>query len=366
MTLVIVVAVKNINNVMEKGNYFVGLMSGTSLDGVDCVVYDFIKNKLIASSFTPYKDELKQKIKALAITPSLANIANLDIELCDIYSNCVLNLLTKYKISKTDIIAIGSHGQTIFHSPKLYSWQLGSGSMIAKKTKICTISDFRTADILAGGQGAPLTPKYHQYILNGDGTIVNLGGIANITIINNGKVIGFDTGPANTLIDNYMLKIKGVSFDKDGLFARSGVIINDLLAKMLRDDYFKLQAPKSTGVEYFNLKWLDEFLQGDENSQDIICTLTEFTAKTISKCLTNGKVYFCGGGVLNHFLMERLQCLNPDCKILTTNDLGVHPNFVEAVAFGYLAKLHIEKKSANLLSVGGAIKKVILGIKHNG
>jgi anhydro-N-acetylmuramic acid kinase len=360
-------------------NLYIGLMSGTSLDGVDCVIYDFENSKLIASSFTNYDKKLKQEIKNLFGKTTLESIAKMDIKLATIYADCVNNLLDKENINPKQIIAIGNHGQTIYHAPKKYSWQLGNNALLSQKTNITVIGDFRTKDILAGGQGAPLTPKYHQYLLgsdgsdgNNDGTIVNLGGIANITQIQNDNILGFDTGPANTLIDNYMFKIKGISFDRDGLFARSGLIIDNLLKKMLADDYFQKPPPKSTGVEYFNLDWLGNFLKDDENlqdksPQDIIRTLTEFTALTISQHLTTGKVYFCGGGVFNTFLMERLQYLNPHCEILTTNDLenkAIHPNFVEAVAFAYFAKLHIENKTGNLPSVSGAKKEVILGTKY--
>jgi anhydro-N-acetylmuramic acid kinase len=368
MNHVRVVVVKNINSVVEKNKqYYIGLMSGTSLDGVDCVIYDFTTSTLIASSFTPYSKELRHNIQALCGNTTLKDIATIDIALAELYADCVNTILHTNNTDASQIIAIGNHGQTIYHAPQQYSWQLGNNTLLATLTGITVIGDFRTADIFAGGQGAPLTPKYHEYLLTRlnlvKGIVVNLGGIANITSIDEGGIIGFDSGPANTLIDNYMLKTKGLEFDRDGLFARSGFILEDILEQMLADEYFSQALPKSTGVEYFNLAWLDNFLGGYERPQDVVRTLTELTALSITNAInTTHTIYVCGGGALNTFLMERIEVLS-GCEVLTTNELGMHPNFIEAVAFAYFAKLHIENKTANVPSVTGANKETILGTK---
>jgi anhydro-N-acetylmuramic acid kinase len=372
MSLVPVVVAKNTNNVVAKNNLnsnssyqdlYIGLMSGTSIDGVDGVIYDFASQTLVQDIYIPYDDKIKNSLLNISQT-TIENLVKTELKLTDIYLKTITKLLQISGVKKQQIKAIGLHGQTIYHQGGVYSKQLGIGAKIAYKTQITTINDFRVGDILAGGQGAPLTPKYHQYLLQGDGVVVNLGGIANITKIKNNKIIGFDIGPANTLINNYALKHFGVDFDRDGLKARSGFIIQNLLTQMLDDEYFKLKAPKSTGVEYFNLEWLDSFLSGNEKPQDVLRTLTELSAITIANELSSGKAYFCGGGVFNKFLMERIAVLAPKSEILTTDELGVHPNFVEAVAFAYFAKLHIENKPANVPSATGANQEVILGVSY--
>jgi anhydro-N-acetylmuramic acid kinase len=372
MSLVPVVVAKNTNNVVAKNNLnsnssyqdlYIGLMSGTSIDGVDGVIYDFATKTLVQDIFIPYSDEIKNTLLKITTTTTLKELANLELNLTDVYLQTIKQLLTTSQIAAKQIKAIGLHGQTVYHQGGVYTKQLGLGAKIAYESGILTINDFRSADIFAGGQGAPLTPKYHQYLLQGDGMVVNLGGIANITKIKSDKTTGFDIGPANTLINNYALKHFGVDFDRDGLKARSGFIIQNLLTQMLDDEYFKLKAPKSTGVEYFNLEWLDSFLSGNEKPQDVLRTLTELSAITIANELSSGKAYFCGGGVFNKFLMERIAVLAPKSEILTTDELGVHPNFVEAVAFAYFAKLHIENKPANVPSATGAKQEMILGTK---
>lgn len=340
--------------------YFIGLMSGTSLDGVDLALFDFDKNKLIGTKYVAYKPKLRQKIQQLTANIILKNIVDVEIELSNLYVQIVNDFLCENKIDKSTISAIGCHGQTIYHCGGVYSWQLAKADIIAQKTGIKTVVDFRSSDIASGGEGAPLTPKYHQYLLNGDGIVVNLGGIANITLIKNNRVTGFDSGPANTLMDNYIFRKQSLAYDNNGVFAKTGVVLDELLKKLLQDDYFAKKPPKSTGVEYFNLQWLDKFIK-TENPNDIMRTLLELSAITISKFLVNGKVYFCGGGTKNQFLMQRIKQLNFDCQILTTDSLGVDVDFVEAVAFAYFAKLRLENKTANITDVTGANKEVVLG-----
>ncbi|CAC9592789.1 Anhydro-N-acetylmuramic acid kinase (EC 2.7.1.170), partial [uncultured Gammaproteobacteria bacterium] len=240
-------------------------MSGTSLDGVDGVIVDHQCQQIVAQAYQPYSDQLKQDLQQLTQSGKvlLATLADIDINVARIFSDTALALLDQSGVSSAQISAIGSHGQTIYHQGGHYSMQIAHGALIAEQTGITTVADFRMQDVAAGGQGAPLTPMYHHHLLNGQsGVIINLGGIANISQIYNESVFGFDTGPANTLLDNWIKHHKSSDYDRDGLWSRSGLIDQGLLEKLLTDDYFKQKPPKSTGPEYFNLEWLFGFLTG--------------------------------------------------------------------------------------------------------
>ncbi len=241
--------------------------------------------------------------------------------------------------------------------------QIGHGALIAEQTGITTVTDFRMQDVAAGGQGAPLTPAYHQHMLSGkDGVVINLGGIANITIVKNNEVSGFDTGPANTLLDAWIKKSKGKDYDRDGLWSRSGIVDTVLLKAMLADDYFQQKPPKSTGPEHFNLDWLSPHLKGAEAPEDVQRTLIELTVMSISASIPAGAdVYLCGGGVHNLFLRERLAYQNPDSETSITDDLGVPTDYVEAAAFAYFAQQTINDKPSNLPLVTGAKGERVLG-----
>ncbi len=349
---------------MAKTSIYIGLMSGTSMDGVDGVVLDDCQ-KIITSTYTPYSAELKTRLQQLSQMGSvfLADLAQAEIDVAQIFAQTATQLLTQSLLSKDDIRAIGSHGQTIYHQGGKYSMQIGHGALIAEQTGITTVADFRMQDVAAGGQGAPLTPAYHQYMLNGkDGVIINLGGIANITIVKNNEVSGFDIGPANILLDNWIKKNKGIDYDRDGLWSRSGMVDLALLDSMLEDDYFNQKYPKSTGPEYFNLGWLSQYLKGTETSENVQRTLVELTAMSVSANIPAGaEVYLCGGGVHNLFLCERLIYQNPNSEILVTDDLGVSVDYVEAAAIAYFAKQTINGKPSSLPSVTGAKHKRILG-----
>ena len=363
MNRVLVVLVKNTKIAMA--SLYIGLMSGTSLDGVDAVIIDTNATKLLAQTCLPYTDELKQQLRTLTQTgqTSLKNLADIDVQVAQFFSDAVNDLLVASNVSAADIKAIGSHGQTIFHQGGKYSMQIGHGALIAERTGIAVVSDFRMNDVAASGQGAPLTPAYHQHMLKGkDGVVVNLGGIANLTQVASGVVTGFDTGPANTLLDNWVKKSKQLDYDRDGIWARSGLVDEHLLTALLADDYFQKCAPKSTGPEYFNLEWLEPYLIGDETDVDVQRTLVELTAMSISKHISKGaEVYLCGGGVHNLFLAERLAYLNQHSEIATTNDLGIHVDYVEAAAFGFFAKQTLEGRTSNLPSVTGAKGARVLG-----
>ncbi len=345
--------------------YYIGLMSGTSLDGVDGVIVDQQCQQVIAQTYQPYDDSLKQSLRQLTQSgqTSLANLADVDISVASVFANTALALLRKSDISANQIIAIGSHGQTVFHQGGCYSMQIAHGALIAEQTGITTVADFRMQDIAAGGQGAPLTPIYHQHLLSEQsGVVINLGGIANITQITADQVIGFDTGPANTLLDNWTQRIKLQDYDRDGLWSRSGLVDQNLLNQLLADDYFQQQAPKSTGPEHFNIDWLSEYLTGNEAPEDVQRTLVELTAVSISAHIPTGvNVYLCGGGVHNAFLVERLAYLSPNSQIETTDELGIHADYVEAAAFAYFAKCTLNKQPSNLTAVTGAKQPRILG-----
>lgn len=350
---------------MANPSYYVGLMSGTSMDGVDGVVMDEHCQKIIASICLPYPAELKTRLQQLAQTGNtdLKDLAQADIAVAQIFARTVKQLLAQSRIDKNDIRVIGSHGQTIFHQGGIYSMQIGHGALIAEQTGVTTVADFRMQDVAAGGQGAPLTPFYHQHLLDGkDGVVVNLGGIANVTIVKNNEVVGFDTGPANILLDNWIKKHKGLDYDRDGLWSRTGSVDQTLLDAMLSDDYFQRPHPKSTGPEYFNLEWLVQYLSSNEPPEDVQRTLIELTVMSISANIPAGfGVYLCGGGVHNLLLVERLDYQNPNSEVMLSNDLGMHADFVEAAAFALFAKQTMDGLPSNLPSVTGAQHKRILG-----
>ncbi len=349
----------------DAAQYYIGLMSGTSLDGVDGVIVDNSVKKIIAETYLAYPVALRDSLRQLTqqAQTSLKELAFIDTQVADCFSQAANLLLKDAGIPASAVCAIGSHGQTIYHQGGAYSMQIGHGALIAEKTNITTVADFRMQDIAFGGQGAPLTPLFHQHMLNTkDGIVVNLGGIANISKVINNEVIGFDTGPANTLLDNWIKKNKNLDYDRDGLWSRSGMVDDALLTAMLADEYFDKPTPKSTGPEYFNLDWLERFLSGDEKPEDVQRTLIELTVKSISDNISDSvDVYLCGGGVHNLFLSERLEYENPNNKIMTTHDLGVHVDYVEAAAFAFFAKRTLAGKPSNIPNVTGAKQQSILG-----
>lgn len=358
---------------------YVGLMSGTSADGIDAVLVDF-KNalpKLVATHYTAYTTTLRQKILDLSRpgTNEIHRLGELDIELAHAFATSVQTLLQQAGVNSSNIKAIGSHGQTIRHSsdPKQrFSLQIGDPNTIAALTGITTVADFRRKDIALGGQGAPLVPAFHQYLFADKSTnraIVNIGGIANITILTPQQhaIIGFDTGPGNGLLDEWIQLHQQKPHDANGAWAASGKINPSLLSSLLSDTYFHLTPPKSTGREYFNTKWLQEHLSTlNVSSADVQATLTELTATTIIDAIKvhipHGDVFVCGGGAHNTYLIERLQNLAKDqFKVMTTEKLGVHPDWVEAIAFAWLAYQTVNQRTGNLPSVTGARQAAILG-----
>lgn len=354
----------------------IGLMSGTSLDGVDAVLASFPKNggspQQLDSFYLPYPAALKiQLLNLHAPQPNELHFAHImGITLAKIYSETVSGLLEKSKTAASNIRAIGCHGQTIRHRPENgYSLQLVNGALLAELTGITSITDFRNRDIAAGGQGAPLVPAFHAAVLSSESehrVIVNIGGIANLTNLpKSGHISGFDCGPGNLLMDAWTNKHLNKPIDENGAWAASGKLLNSLINKMLANDFFSAAPPKSAGREQFNLGWLDQLLSGNEAAADVQATLVELTARGIvdaanAHCKGYDALYVCGGGVYNNTLMTRLSVLAGK-PVKSTAVLGMDPDWMEALAFAWLAKQCIDRKPGNLPAVTGASGPRILG-----
>lgn len=352
-------------------------MSGTSLDGIDVAMVDFAEGAmLLHSAHYPLPELLRSNLLRLSQSNSsmtLEQFGMLETELGRIFADTVNAFCERYYISRADIHAIGSHGQTVRHNPQgdlPYTLQLGDANIIAERTGITTIADFRRRDVAAGGQGAPLVPAFHQALFakpNSARAIVNIGGIANITLLAaDGKVSGFDTGPGNGLMDAWCLKHWQISYDDKGQKAALGHVNQILLERLLSNPWLQLSAPKSTGRDVFNLEWLELHLKDLVLSPEtVLHTLNAFTAQTISNALQSHspdvkEVFVCGGGVHNALLMQNLQRLLPG-DVQSTAALGVDPDYVEAMAFAWLAKQCVEGKPGNVVDVTGAKGSRILG-----
>ncbi len=360
---------------------YIGVMSGTSLDGLDVVIVDIMTDQqfvLKAAKTYEFSAELHKKLSDLVLSPQchLSHFAQLDIELGQFIAQSIQHILADNQLSHYDINAIGSHGHTLFHSPDSspsFSLQIGNGHHICSDTGITTVTDFRQRDMAIGGQGAPLVPAFHQAMLSQFNTacvVANIGGIANITtLIPNQPVIGFDTGPGNGLMNAWIQRHHRVDYDHNGEWAKQGQCHPTLLQHLLSDPYFAQASPKSTGKEYFNLAWLDKILAKiDINipSCDVQATLLQLTAISLSQAIKDqnagiSHVYLCGGGVHNLALVEHIQQLLPDKEVTTTSALGLDPDSVEAAAFAWLAYRTTIGKPGNLSSVTGADHTTLLG-----
>ena len=364
-------------------DYYIGLMSGTSMDGIDAAIASFDDSgvTIAATLEKAYPDTLRRALLNAVTTPvdqPLENIGSIDRQVGECFRDAVLELLDTNGISAGDICAIGSHGQTVRHQPDAvapYSLQIGNPTTIANGTGIATVADFRSADIAAGGQGAPLVPPFHQWLFGRtarDRAILNIGGIANVTILkaDGSPVIGFDTGPGNTLLDRWIQKHQKKPFDRNGAWAASGTCVDALLERLLSFRYFDLAPPKSTGLEDFNLEWLLEYVTGAHNPADVQATLAELTTRAIADCIreyapATRELYVCGGGAHNDDLLRRLTRALPEVSIDTTEAVGLSPDWVEAVAFAWLAMRTMNNETGNLPSVTGASRKVVLGEIHS-
>lgn len=362
---------------MTEGDLYVGLISGTSRDGVDAALVQFGDTApvLLASLCVPYPDALASRLERLVNAgqrPSDPDMRELDAAIARHFADSARHLLEQADCRASTVHAIGSHGQTVWHAPdapRPESIQLGSPAAIAAHTGICTVGDFRRADIEAGGQGAPLAPLLHRALFRperGRRIVLNLGGIANISVVDAaGEVHGFDTGPANCLLDAWIQCQHGEAFDRDGAWAASGAIDPDLLATLLSDAWFAKRPPKSTGLEYFNLAWLNRHLAGRTvEPRDVQATLAELTALSIAEAvrpLHAGDLLLCGGGCHNIFLRERLRRLLPSMTLCSTADFGVEPDWIEAMLFAWLARERLTGRAQDTRAITGARHPVLLG-----
>lgn len=362
---------------MIAGRY-IGVMSGTSLDGVD-VVLAAINNKFVAQQenhFLPYPQNLRQRILAICQGQSttLHEIGLLDAQLGELYAQAIIELLAKVKLSASDITAIGCHGQTVWHEPESdmpFTMQIGDNNRVAALTGITTVGDFRRRDIAYGGQGAPLVPAFHLAVLGHSvekRIILNIGGIANISLLLPGVAVkGYDTGPGNMLLDSWNWVHNQTPYDDNGKWAATGTVNPTLLKDMLSDTYFSRSAPKSTGREYFNTQWLNYHLARVPNvfPEDVQATLVELTAISIVQQIQlNGgceRLLVCGGGARNGQIMYRLASLLPGTEVTTTDKYGLSGDDMEALAFAWLAARTIANESGNLPSVTGASRETVLG-----
>ena len=353
---------------------YAGLMSGTSLDGVDAVLVDLGRAPvLIGAVFLPFHRKLKAALAGLQ-EPNKGDLdgaARAGIELSRIYARAIGGLLRRHGLRARAVRAVGCHGQTVRHRPESgYSLQLCNPAWLAEHTGITVVADFRSRDIAAGGQGAPLVPAFHAACFRDPRrhrVIANLGGIANITNLPpRGAVTGFDTGPGNLLLDAWAHEKIGGDFDPGGRFAARGRPIPSLLEAFLADPYFRRSPPKSTGRDHFNLRWLRRFRPSRYQSGDVQATLAELTARSIHEsisrfCPGTEEVYLCGGGVRNTDLVRRISQSLSGMRVATTERLGIHPDWVEAIAFAWLAQRALRRAPGNLHGVTGARGPRVLG-----
>ncbi|WP_019623170.1 anhydro-N-acetylmuramic acid kinase [Amphritea japonica] len=351
---------------------YIGLMSGTSLDSIDAVAVRFEPSfELIASHSEPIPPAIDNRIRVL-FNPGdneIDQLGNLDLELGELFASAANTLIEHHGLSRDQIIAIGSHGQTIRHRPEThFTLQIGDPNTIAEHTGITTVADFRCRDMAAGGQGAPLVPAFHNGLFRHsqkNRILVNIGGMANLTIIEadpEKPVLGYDTGPGNVLMDSWIQHHQQKNYDADGQWANTGKVIPELLNAMLSLPYFSETPPKSTGREQFNPLWIEQnirSLASTPEPSDVQATLLELTAITIADAinrhqLDNLQVFLCGGGSHNRQLRARLSTLLQPHYLSDTAELGLDPDWVEAAAFAWLAYRTLNKESGNIPEVTGA------------
>lgn len=361
--------------------FYIGLMSGTSLDGIDAGLIEFKNNQIhpLAFEYLPFTHATRKSIQNLTRSDSilLTEYGVIDTLLGALFAQACNNLLANTNISKSEIIAIGCHGQTIYHlsdTAAAFSLQIGDPNIVAEKTGITTVADFRRRDIAVGGKGAPLAPAFHQAFFKQkfdlsqqNISIINIGGIANITYLSNTQAIGFDIGPGNALIDCWSQTHLDAAYDKGGAWARKGLVNAELVEYLKQDKYFSLVPPKSTGKEYFSPAWLNKKLKHfpDCNANDIQASLCQLTAETIAEAMMqyathSHQTLICGGGIHNEYLIELIQngIAHP---VDSTAKFGIDPDHVEAMAFAWLARQTINNLPGNLMGATGAKSPAILG-----
>lgn len=366
---------------------YIGVMTGTSMDGVDIVAASFDPLQLHATLTVPFDPDLQDQLMALTLPDDneIDRMGKADVALATMIGQGINQLIEKNQLDRKKIIAIGSHGQTIRHRPEHgFTLQIGDPNIITELTQIPVVSDFRRRDMAAGGQGAPLVPAFHQALFQHaslDRVILNLGGIANVSILpadQPEKVYGFDTGPANILMDAWCERYTGHPYDENGDWAAYGTPIRALMDRLYAHEFFSKEPPKSTGREDFNLEWLDEQLSDwrndilyeelEDTPENIQATLAKLTVRAIQKAiyrsgLENGEVYVCGGGAYNSHILEQLRwrLRKHHWAVQTTDVLGLSPTWVEATAFAWLAMRFVKQLSGNLPAVTGAQGLRILG-----
>ncbi|NUF28205.1 anhydro-N-acetylmuramic acid kinase [Gilliamella bombicola] len=365
-------------------NLYIGVMSGTSMDGIDIALVNITAKNVtsIASNCYPMPADLKKHLLTLCETQqtTLQNLGEIDYQIGKLFADSINQFLKDNNIDKQKIKAIGCHGQTIYHAPNgdyPFTLQIGDANIIAAKTGITTIADFRRKDMAYGGQGAPLVPAFHKAVLQDpqiNRVVLNIGGISNISVlIPNHTIIGYDTGPGNVLLDGWIKEHLGKNYDKNGLWAKTGKINQDLLKLLYKEDYFQIPAPKSTGRELFNLPWLHKKLIGTHlKAEDIQATLVEFTALSIANEINKlpivstlpCELLVCGGGAKNPLIMQRLSALLPSWAVLTTDTKGINGDDMEAIAFAWLAYCRINNIPSNIPEVTGASQAVCLGVYY--
>ncbi len=355
---------------MEK---YIGIMSGTSLDGVDVALCEVNHKEchLLAIHFVPFEESLKNQIlKLIAKGATLKEIGEVDHRLALFFAKAVNELLAENLINPLDVEAIGLHGQTLWHEPLgqyPFSMQLGNASVLAVETGIDVVSDFRSKDVALGGQGAPLAPAFHAFLFAhlDRVAVVNIGGMANISLFEP-KLLGYDTGCGNILMDIWVKEHLGVAYDKDGAWAKSGCVNEKLLNSMLNDPYFLLNYPKSTGREYFNKNFLRKYLEplGKICAKDVQATLLALTVKSIAdeiKKFNVKELLVCGGGARNIFLMEKLQEALSGVEVASTQKYNIDADNMEAMIFAWLAYKRVHQEKVDLKNVTGAKDNTILG-----
>ncbi|EOC1308680.1 anhydro-N-acetylmuramic acid kinase [Cronobacter dublinensis] len=362
---------------MKSGRY-IGVMSGTSLDGVD-VVLAAIDEHMVAQQASlswPMPQAIKTAILDISQGQplTLSQLGRLDNQLGCLFAEAVNALMQQQNLNPEDVMAIGCHGQTVWHEPTgsaPHTMQIGDNNQIVARTGVCVVGDFRRRDMALGGQGAPLVPAFHQALLahpTERRMVLNIGGIANLSLLFPGQPVkGFDTGPGNMLMDAWIWRQQGKPYDKDGEWAAGGTVVRPLLQQMLSDPYFSAPAPKSTGREYFNYGWIERQLSlfAGLAAQDVQATLLELTASTIARDvqLSGGaeRLMICGGGGRNPRLVARLAALLPGTEVSSTDEMGIRGDDMEALAFAWLAYRTLSGKPGNLPSVTGAREASVLG-----
>lgn len=372
---------------MPDTSLYLGLISGTSADGIDAALVRFEDDRhceLLHGRTFAWPQDLRERLIALgqgAAVNSLDEIGTLDVRIGEHFAQAALGLLEEAGVAPARVRAIGSHGQTLRHRPAgagfderwPFTTQLGDAHLIAERSGISTVADFRRRDVAAGGHGAPLLPALHHALLHSpeeDRAVLNLGGIANFTLLpRQGPVRGFDTGPANALLDAWCARHTGQAFDADGFFAGQGIIDSGLLDRLLGDPWFALPPPKSTGREVFHLEWVAAHLRGHERAHDVQASLLELTAVTVAQALLahqphTRRVLVCGGGVHNPRLLQRIAAHLPRVVVESTAAFGLDPDFVEAMGFAWLARQTLLGRPGNLPSVTGARGPRVLGVVY--